>query len=190
MDTVLDIIARRFDSIRNFWETETNQKTVSASLVVIFILSLLIIELNRQGWLPEPFNSNIATSHYMAINIAFSLVLILEVVSLILALPNSMSKALGKQFEILALIFLRSAFKELSVLPEPIDISGHHEVLWQILADGSGAVAIFALLGVFLTLRKKLDKVLTPGPSLNRFISAKKTVAFLLLIIFICTGYN
>lgn len=184
MDAIFSLFARIFDRIHRFWEGEKTHKLVSTLLVLIFILSLGVIEMNRQGWLPEPFESKIASSHYMAINIAFTLVLVLEVISLIFALPGSMSKALGKQFEILALIFLRSAFKELSVLPEPIDISGHPEVLWQILADGGGAVAIFALLGVFLTLRKKLDKVLTPGPSLDRFINAKKTVAFWLLVVF------
>ena len=188
MDALLGLFARSFDFIHDFWETEENHKIVSVTLVIIFILSLAVIEMNRQGWLPEQLSPKIATNHYMAINIAFSLVLILEVISLIFALPSSMSKALGKQFEILALIFLRSAFKELSILPEPIDISGHHEVLWQILADGGGAVIIFAFLGIFLTLRKKLDKVFTHAPSLNRFISAKKTVAFWLLTVFVFLG--
>ncbi|MBU0994882.1 MAG: hypothetical protein KJ737_20515 [Proteobacteria bacterium] len=124
----------------------------------------------------------------MAINLAFSLVLALEVISLIFALPKSMSKALGKQFEILALIFLRNSFKELALLPEPINIAGHYQILWQILAYGGGAVFIFALLGVYLLLRKQLDDALSSGPSLDRFIRAKRTVAFFMLIIFICLG--
>ncbi len=99
-----------------------------------------------------------------------------------------MSKALGKQFEILALIFLRNSFKELAELPEPINISGHQEVLWHILANGGGAVTIFALLGIYQLLRKNLDEVLLPGPSLDRFIKSKKTVAIFLLIIFVGMG--
>ncbi len=188
MDKIFSFFAGRFDAIHGFWETEKTHRQVSVGLVCIFILALAVIEINRQGWLPAPYNAKIPTSHYMAINLAFSLVLILEVVSLIFTLPGSMSKALGKQFEILALIFLRSCFKELSALPEPIDISGHLEVLWHILSYGGGAIAIFTLLGVYLSLRKNLDKVLSPGPSLDRFIHAKKTVAFCMLIIFIVLG--
>ena len=188
MDYLFNRFANTFDTLHNAWEQDKTHRMVSACLVAIFLLSLMIIELNRQGWLPVEFQTVISTSHYQAINLAFWLVLILEVVSLIFALPSSMSKALGKQFEILALIFLRSCFKELSALPEPIDITGHHDVLWHILAYGGGAVAIFGLLGIYLSLRKKLDKVLSKGPRLDRFIKAKKSVAFCMLMIFIGLG--
>lgn len=188
MDGLLNRFAGTFDSIHMQWEREGIRKRVCFCLVVIFILALIIIEINRQGWLPGPFDLKIPVSHYMAINLAFSLVLILEVISLIFTLPGSMSKALGKQFEILALILLRNSFKELVHLPEPIDISGHYEVLWHILAYGGGAVMIFALLGVYLRVQKNLDEVLAPGPSLDRFIMAKKTVAFLLLLVFVGLG--
>lgn len=124
----------------------------------------------------------------MAINLAFSLVLVLEVISLIFTLPGSMSKALGKQFEILALIFLRSSFKQLSELPEPINVAGHQDVLWHILCYGGGAVAIFALLGVYLSTLKHLDDTLTAGPALDLFIKAKKTVSLLMLAIFAVLG--
>ncbi len=188
MDKTVNLFSTIFDAIHIFWEKERTHQIVSVLLIVIFILSLGIIEINRQGWLPANLGSLISTSHYLAINLAFSLVLILEVISLIFALPSSMSKALGKQFEILALIFLRSSFKELSKLPEPIDITGHHEVLWHILAYGGGAVTIFALLGAYLLLRKNLDKVISKGPSLDQFIKLKKTVAFLIFIIFVGLG--
>ncbi len=188
MNRLAKLLSSKFDVIHIFWEKEGTHRFISVLLVVIFILSLGVIEISRQGWLPVPSNSMIPTSHYLAINLAFSLVLILEVVSLIFALPSSMSKALGKQFEILALIFLRNSFKEFSKLPEPIDISGHHDVLWHILAYGAGAVAIFALLGVYHLLRKNLDKVLSSGSSLNQFINLKKMVAFLIFVIFVCLG--
>jgi hypothetical protein len=191
MDTILDLFSRIFESAKTFWKKEKTHRFVSAILVVIFLLALAVIEINRQGLLHNFLASKIPTSHYMAINLAFSLVLILEVISLIFALPESMSKALGKQFEILALIFLRSSFKELAALPEPIDVSGHTEVLWHILSYGGGAVAIFGLLGIYLLLRRNLDEALSPGPSLERFIKAKKTVGLLILAIFLGMGiYN
>ena len=191
MDTILNFFSRMFELTHTFWKKEKTHRFVSAILVITFILALGIIEINRQGLLLGFLTTKIPTSHYMAINLAFSLVLILEVVSLIFALPASMSKALGKQFEILALIFLRSSFKELSSLPEPINISGHNEVLWHILSYGGGAIAIFGLLGIYLLMLRNLDEALLPGPSLDRFIKAKKTVGLLMLTIFIgMGGYN
>lgn len=188
MNRAFTLFSRIFDAAHTFWEKEDIHRTVSVLLIIIFILALGIIEISRQGLLPASLGSIIPTRHYLAINLAFSLVLILEVISLIFTLPSSMSKALGKQFEILALIFMRNAFKELAMLPEPVDISGHYDVLWHILAYGSGAVAIFGLLGIYLRLRKNLDEVLFPGPSLERFIKSKKTVAIFMLFIFVGMG--
>lgn len=188
MNTLLNTFSSLFDNLRTFWKTERNHKIVSAVLVVIFIASLILIEANRQGLIPGTLALKIPTSHYMAINLAFFLVLILEVISLIFTLPSSMSRALGKQFEILALIFLRQSFKQLSDLPEPIDISGHMDVLWHILSYGGGAIAIFGLLGIYLKTLKHLDEALFPGPSLDLFIKAKKSVSCFILFAFIVMG--
>ena len=191
MDFILNIFTRIFDPVRQFWTRESTHKTVSGILVLTFLLALGTIELNRQGLLPDTLGERIPKSHYMAINLAFTLVLILEVLGMIFTLPGSLSRALGKQFEILALIFLRNAFKELAVLPEPISLSHHHEVLWHILSYGFGAIAIFALLGIYGRMLKKLDETLVPGPSLDRFIAAKKAVALVMLAIFCGMGlYN
>ena len=191
MDQVLTIFSRMFDLIRQFWEKETTHKAVSWMLVLIFLLALGVIELNRQGLLSGFLAYNIPTSHYMAINLAFTLVLILEVLGMIFTLPGSLSRALGKQFEILALIFLRNAFKELSVLPEPISLSHHHEVIWHILSYGFGAIAVFALLGLYTCMLKNLNDPLVSLPSLDRFIAAKKAVALIMLAIFCGMGlYN
>ncbi|MCG8614744.1 MAG: hypothetical protein MI802_00900 [Desulfobacterales bacterium] len=191
MDNLLNICSDLFDRLRNFWHRDTTHKTVSALLVLIFLLSLAVIEFNRHGMLPSSLALQVPTSHYMAINLAFLLVLVMEIIGMIVTLPGSMSRALGKQFEILALIFLRNAFKELSVLPEPISLDQHNEVLWHILSYGFGAVAIFTLLGIYAAMQKRLDKALAPGPSLDRFIAAKKTVALSMLVVFCGMGiYN
>ena len=188
MGKIFNLFSTAFDSIHGFWENKNTHRFVSVFLVMIFIIALAVIEINRQGWLPASLSTKISLSHYQAINLAFTLVLILEVISLIFVLPGSMSRAVGKQFEILAMIFLRNSFKELSVLPEPIDISGHQDVLWHIIAYGSAAVTIFALLGVYLSIRKSYDSVLAPGNTLDLFIKVKKTVAFCMMLVFLGLG--
>jgi len=177
-----------FDPLHQFWENDRTQRIVATALALIFILALLVIEFKRQGWLTGHLATMVPTSHYMAINLAFTLVLVLEVISLIFTLPCSISRAVGKQFEVLALIMLRSAFKALADFPEPITVTGHEQELWIIISDGGGAIAIFALLGVYSLLRYKLDETITGGPTLFRFVAAKKLVALVMLVIFTGMG--
>lgn len=177
-----------FDPLHHFWEHDRTQRFVAGVLVFVFLFALVAIELKRQGLLSGHFAELVPTNHYMAINLAFTLVLILEVISLIFTLPCSISKAVGKQFEILALILLRSAFKALSEFPEPITITGHEQELWIILTDGGGAIVIFALLGIYKVLRRSLDETITRGPTLFRFVAAKKIIALAMLVIFLFMG--
>ena len=177
-----------FDPLHHFWEKDSTQKAVAGVLIFVFILALAVIEMKRQGWIAGGVAELVPNSHYMAINLAFTLVLVLEVVSLIFTLPCSIAKAVGKQFEILALILLRSAFKALADFPEPITVTENIQELWVILADGGGAITIFALLGVYTLLRRQLDETIKGGPILFKFVAAKKLVALVMLGIFIWMG--
>ncbi|MBU1247326.1 MAG: hypothetical protein KKB70_01400 [Proteobacteria bacterium] len=176
-----------FDPLHSFWESDRNQRAVAGVLIAVFLSTLVAIELKRQGLLPVWLDALPTKSHFYAVNVAFSLVLILEVISLIFTVPCSISKSVGKQFEILALILLRGTFKKLIELPEPIDISGHTDVLFTIGADALGAVAIFALLGVFRVMIRQ-DSGMKKGEMLFRYVAAKKIVALALLGIFIGMG--
>lgn len=191
IDKIFDTTTHVFDPLHTFWEKDITQRIVAGVLVVFFLVSLGAIELNRQGFLPSSLAAQVPVSHYMAIKLAFTFVLIMEVVSLIFTLPCSISKALGKQFEILALIFLRNSFKELSILPEPISIAGQMDVFWRILADGGGSIVIFALLGLYVKLQRSSSESIKSRVALYRFIAAKKIVAFFLLMLFFVMGlYN
>ncbi len=188
MKTLITACTHALDTIEAFWHSETTHKTVSYLLVIIFLASLVLIEFNRHGMLPGMLAAHVSHSHFMAINIAFLLVLFLEIITMIFTLPDSMSKALGKQFEILALIFLRNAFKQLSDLPEPVSLAHHADVVYHIFAYGFGSLAIFGLLGCYRMMLTRLDKTMPPGSYLNQFILAKKIVAFCMLWVFFAMG--
>ncbi|MCL1979854.1 MAG: heavy metal translocating P-type ATPase [Proteobacteria bacterium] len=79
----------------------------------------------------------------------------LEVISLIFVLPCSFSRALGKQFEILSLVLIRNAFKELPHFSEPLIYEGNVDKILHILANGFGALLIFALLGLYYQVQKQ-----------------------------------
>ena len=177
-----------FDPLHHYWEHENVIKRTSFCLVIFFIASLVAIELNRQNWLPEALSSIIPLNHFLAIHAAFTVVLILEVISLVFTIPCSFSKSVGKQFEILSLILLRNAFKELSKFPEPIIFEGNRDATLYILSDGFGALLIFALLGYYYIIQKRgADDRMKPT-DLYSFVAAKKAIALILLAVFAYMG--
>lgn len=184
MGKIYEIVTYLFDPLHYYWEDKGTQRAVAGLFVGVFLASLLGIELKRHGLLPGPLGDVFQTSHFQAVNIAFTLVLIVEVVGLIFTVPCSISKAVGKQFEILALILLRSSFKELSAFPEPIRVQDNMEALFHIVSDGAGAILIFVILGVYILLHRRAGDEGKPGPALYRFVAAKKIVALLLLSLF------
>lgn len=187
MNRIFTAVTYVFDPLHSFWENDRTQRAVAGMLIAVFLLTLAAIELKRQALLPASLDFLPTTSHFYAVNVAFTLVLIMEVVSLIFTVPCSISKSVGKQFEILALILLRGSFKKLIALPEPIDITGNIDIILSIGADGLGALGIFALLGVYRMMIRQ-DRGLKKGPVLFRYVAAKKIVALSLLGIFMFMG--
>ena len=177
-----------FDPLHHFWEHERMHRKVSVLLVLLFLGCLLGIELKRHGFLPASIVGSIPDNHFSAIQAAFTVVLILEIISLIFTIPCSFSQSVGKQFEILSLILLRNAFKELSYLPEPITFLGNEDAVLRIVSDGFGALLIFALLGYYYRILDNQLDVKEKSLELFSFVSAKKGIALIILGIFIYMG--
>lgn len=185
--TLCDVVTYVFDPLHDYWESVQTQRKLTGILILIFLLALLGIELDRWGVLPQSVSAYIPASHYQAVNVAFTLVLVMEVLSLIFALPSSFSSSVGKQFEILSLILLRDAFKELVHFPEPLKIGWDLSAVWPIVGSSVAAVLIFALLGVFTNLQRHTESYVK-GPERYYFVALKKLLALGLLAIFITLG--
>ncbi|WP_243357914.1 hypothetical protein [Fundidesulfovibrio terrae] len=189
MQSIYELATNIFEPMVRFWEDPKTERTISGSLVVIFLLSLTGIELKRWGLLPPSLAWFTPDHHFHAVSVAFTLVLIMEVIGLILILPCSFSKAMGKQFEILSLILLRNSFKELVNLPEPIHLlASDWSPILHIVVDGSSALLIFALLGLYDHIQGPAPKQARPGHARYAFIASKKIVALILLAIFAGLG--
>jgi hypothetical protein len=166
---------------------------ISVMLVLLFLSSLLAIELKRQGILTGSLADSIPKNHFFAIQAAFTVVLIMEIISLIFTIPCSFSKSVGKQFEILSLILMRNAFKELSYLPEPITLNeSNYDAVLRIVSDGFGALLVFALLGYYYKIQDQIkhDDLKGRPVDLYSFVSAKKGIALIILGIFLYMGGN
>lgn len=185
-NSVYELVTFAFDPLHAFWQNEKTERAVAGILIGCFLAALLGIELGRQGLLPEAIAAKTPTSHYAAVGIAFTLVLVLEVVSFIFVLPCSFSKSVGKQLEILCLILMRNSFKELVNFPEPITFTGNMTPIYQILSDGAGAFAVFVLLGIYYRIQKP-GSILKPCYKFS-YVASKKLVALLLLGLFMGLG--
>lgn len=178
---IMDAVGDLFDLLHRFWENEKTERRVGFALVWIYLLALASVELKRIGiypqWLPQP-----PGSHYYSIQLAFTLILAMEVLSLIFILPASLSKSMGKQLEILTLILLRNAFKELAMLPEPIYIDMNNlEGFMNIAVSGLGALAVFLCLGFYRILVTKQQLFLKDKLMLRRYVLCKKLLSLCLL---------
>jgi len=183
MITILNRVDILFDSLEHFWEHKRTERAAANLLIITFLGALLLIEFRRQGWLPDALASVMPTSHYYAINIAFSMLLAIEVLALVFSLANSVSDSVGKQFEILSLILLRHSFKEIIYFKEPLIWAEAPEPVMHILSYAGGALLLFLLLGLYYKLQK--HRVLNQSIAVTtEFISSKKLVSLLLLCIF------
>lgn len=190
MQSAYEIATHTFEPMVRFWENPRTQRTISGSLVIIFLAALAGIELKRLGLAPAWLAAHTPDHHFHAVSVAFTLVLIMEVIGFIMILPCSFSKAMGKQFEILSLILLRNSFKELVNLPEPLSVAftADWTPIWHIASDGLGALFIFGLLGVYSRLGEGGKSLVRSQKARYAFIASKKLVALVLLVIFTGLG--
>ena len=172
-----------FDWIELHLESKQGLKFFATVLVSFFVAAIVLIELNRRQLVPEPFASHFSLSHLAAIEQAFNLLLGLEVVSLILSLSHSVTKSVGKQFEILSLILLRDTFKEFSHFGEPLVWAEIAPSLESIVASAVGALLIFVVLGFFYKAQRS-HPLSADEKVRSHFILAKKMIALLLLCSF------
>ncbi|MBT8260745.1 MAG: hypothetical protein HKO92_07305 [Flavobacteriaceae bacterium] len=175
-----------FDFLRSAWENNKTSKIVSISLVFVFILSTIISYLDRANIIYLHTWDEYFSNPFFSIEISFTLLLILELLSLIFVLPKSVSKSVGKQLELLSLIFIRGAFKEFSHI---------HDFKWDALTDSFinmlfyafGAIIIFIILGFNYRLQLHTPLTNTEDDN-NEFIQSKKLLALLLFASFLIIG--
>jgi hypothetical protein len=180
------VLVNFYDKLHSKWESKSMHKTLASILVVSFLISLLMALLNKFGIIPAQYQHLFPHNIFQAIQISFTLVLLIEVIGLVFSLSYSVTSSLVKQLEILSLILLRSAFKqfgEFSTHENWLDL----DPIISMLSDAFGAVVIFVIiLLIFKTLK---HSPITDDPtSQTRFVMFKKITGLLLFSIFLLTG--
>lgn len=185
---ILNLPLKLFNAFERFWENPKAYKFIAITLAGIFLLALVVIELNRQNLLPLQWQNVVPKNHFRAVELAFYLLLIVEIFSLILLIGSSVSRAVGKELEILALIMLRNAFKTLGNMHEPIDLAADKIALFSIAANCVAALLIFICKNIYENIRNSSASPMGCEKEPPAYIAAKKYVALALLILFTLDG--
>ncbi|MEY3322748.1 MAG: hypothetical protein RLZZ417_2331 [Bacteroidota bacterium] len=121
-------------------------------------------------------------SYLAAIYTPFSILLFYEVFLLVIIIPNSTSAFVGKQFEIISLITLRSFFHDIAEVDLYAQLQYNNPVFLKIGLDLGAALTMFGLTISYYyfynnnaTTESTLEK--------ERFIQVKKIVAFTMMIL-------
>lgn len=142
----------------------------------------------RRGMLPDILAPYVPSRNpFHAVNLAFTMLLVFEVIELVFSMARSVATSVGKQFEILSLILLRASFKEFTYFELPIDWHHISKPLYHILSDAAGALLIFLLLVLYR--RMLVHKPITRDvESQGRFVVAKKVLALMMLAVYAAAG--
>jgi hypothetical protein len=115
-----------------------------------------------------------------SIEFSFNFLLFFEMIGLVFVIPQSISNSIGKQFQIMSLIFLRTSFEELSNLSYTIPFDAQLTIVSRMAVDALASIIIFALTSKYYGIQK--HRQITEEPDKRRFVNLKKLVAFGVLI--------
>ena len=159
---------------------------VLAGLGFLIHLLLIALKTNNIGFLSE-MNSSLLNDPITAIYTPFSLILIYEVYLLVFYLPRSFTSCVSKQFEVISLIVIRKIFKDIPQMDLQGDwyLSQHNLAL---MVDLLGFLLLFLLIYLFNVGKNRLSKKVVNDPKLLNFISSKKVVSLVLLLLLMVTS--
>jgi hypothetical protein len=147
-------------------------------------MHLGLVFLGRHLESPPPAIQAVGTNYLSALYTPFSFVLFYEVLLLILSIPESMTRSIGKQYEILSLIVIRNVFKDVAEFESVADLAKQLGDFLTVLLDMGGGLLMFLLVAVFYHVNSRRPRIAETDPTyddrLQLFVSRKKVIALLL----------
>ena len=163
-----------FDSLQKVWESKVAARNMSYFLTGVFVSTAILAFANQAGWFGTHFLlSKIVLTD--AIEFSFNFLLFFEMIGLTFVIPQSIANSIGKQFQIMSLIFLRTSFEELSHLSLDSGFEEQAGTVARMGVDALAALLIFALIGRYYGLQK--HRQIVEATEKIRFVNLKKLVA-------------
>jgi len=160
------------------------ERVVIQLSVLGLIAHLGLVAASQAGLLSGSLSTHIGQSFLAALYTPFSFILFFEVFLLVLALPASTTVSLGKQYEIVSLIILRSVFKDVAKFDGLSSLGSEQAAFFDVLVDMGGGVTMFLLVALFYHVSQRRPKgtilkrrAADVSERLQRFIDHKKLLA-------------
>ena len=183
--------ARNIAQIFDKYITVRNIRWVEVSIIrlaIAFFLAHLAILL-LFNHVPALYRGH-SYNYLKAVYTPFSFILVYEVLLLVIILPESMTQFIGKQFEIITLITLRSFFHDMSGInmQRPIHLNDP-----EFFSLGYDLIASLLMLGLTIIFHRLHSRHRDPEnrEALHRYINLKKAIsASLIVVLFFTCIYN
>lgn len=132
---------------------------------------------------------NFQHSYLKAIYTPFSFILFYEVLLLVIIIPKSISAFIGKQFEVITLITLRSFFHDIADLDFGKALSIHDVHLLGLVYDLMASLVMLAATMFYYKLYKNSQRS-EAITDIQQFVAIKKIMAFLMMIILFLLSFS
>ena len=172
-----------YDSLAKESNISRIERTIINFALIGFILHLLLIFLAKYALL-GPDTLRLPTNYLKAIYTPFSIILFYEVLVLVIILPKSIASFIGKQYEIITLITIRSFFHDIA--DYDLDKPAIHTFgfLREIGIDLVGSLLLFFLTILYYRLFAGTRKSrMDPSSKRTRIIHVKKAAAVILSLL-------
>jgi hypothetical protein len=178
MNNILQSSGKYFDSLFNPKKVRKVELLILRVAVFAFLLNLLVIFLGNNFHYFRHFQH----SYLKAIYTPFSFILFYEVFLLVIIIPKSISEFIGKQFEVITLITLRSFFHDIADLDLKNSININNPEFISLLYDlcASLVMLAFTMLYYKIYYNNRKSEVLN---ELNDFINIKKIVSLSMILV-------
>ena len=178
MNNLLINSGNYFDKFFNAKNVRKVELIILRVAVFAFLFNLLIIFLGNNF----TYFKNFQHSYLKAIYTPFSFILFYEVFLLVIIIPKSISEFIGKQFEVITLITLRSFFHDIADLDLKVSFNINNPEFISLLYD---LIASLIMLGLTILYYKiyqnnRKSEIIN---ELNNFINIKKLVSLSMIII-------
>jgi hypothetical protein len=184
MEAMLQRASNLFDQLVSPVNVRRTEVFILRLAIVAFLIHLFCIFLGNN----VDYFKHFQHSYLKAIYTPFSFILFYEVLQLVIILPKSISEFIGKQFEVITLITLRSFFHDIADIDflKSFSLSDTHLISLFYDLVASLIMLLCTIVYYKINASSKRAEVID---DINRLIGIKKIVSLLMIGILLCLSF-
>jgi len=184
MEAMLQRASNLFDQLVSPINVRRTEVFILRLAIVAFLIHLFCIFLGNN----VDYFKHFQHSYLKAIYTPFSFILFYEVLQLVIILPKSISEFIGKQFEVITLITLRSFFHDIADIDflKSFSLSDTHFISLFYDLVASLIMLLCTIVYYKINASSKRAEIID---DINRLIGIKKIVSLLMIGILLCLSF-